>query len=151
MRALNERQLADRAVDRQAAHFDSTAGAGVSFSRRLCVTGAVADMVFGSERAAGEAHHEKAGRILLGGAGDRRGGGGEEELLQVYLVYGNAVVAVMVVCSLAKLGADGDLAGETDHRDTNSVGYEVIDGVVDVARVDRDKGAVYDQYFARSM
>lgn len=93
-------------------------------------------MVFGGEGAAGEAHHEQAGGILLGRAGDGRSGGGEEELLQVHLVYGDAVVTVVVVRPLAELGADGDLAGEADDGDADPVGYEVFDGVVYVAGVD---------------
>ena len=151
VRTLNERELADRTVDRQPAHLDSAARTGISFSCGLRVTGAVANVVFGGERTAGEAHHEQAGSVLLGGAGDGRSGGGEEELLQVHLVYGDAVVAVVVVCSLAELGADGDLAGEADDGDADSVGYQVVDSVMDVARVDRDEGPVDYQYFARGM
>lgn len=45
------------------------------------MAGAVADVVFGRERATGEAHHEQAGGVLFGRAGDGRGGGGKEELL----------------------------------------------------------------------
>lgn len=136
VRALDERQLADRTVDRQPAHFDSAARTGVPLARGLRVAGAEADMVFRSKRAAGKAHHEQAGGVLLGRAGDGRSGGGKEELLEVHLVYGDAVVAVVVVRPLAKLAADGDLAGEANYRDADAVGYQVIDGVMYVARID---------------
>lgn len=69
----------------------------------------------------------------------------------MHLVDGDAVVAVVVICSFAEFGADGDLAGKTDNGDADSIGDEVVNGVVDVARIYRDESTVDYQDFARGM
>jgi hypothetical protein len=67
----------------------------------------------------------------------------------VLVVQDDGVGAVVAaVGAAAELGADGDLGGQADDGDADAVGYERGYGVVNVARVGREEGAVDYEDFA---
>lgn len=173
VRRENQREAAGGALRGQTADFGPAPRAQVALTAGVVVACAEADGVLLAEpwlglllaldsrlaaaaardslgfRPRGKAHHQQAGAALLGL--ERRGWrcAGEKELAEVLLVPHDRVAGgVAAVGARAELGADGDLCGEADHGDAYAVLDEVVDGVVDVAGVAGEEGAVYYEDFA---
>jgi len=117
------------------------------------VTGAEAQTLAVAERGARwEAHHQEAGLRVRDRPRHGRRGQGEDELAEVLLVQRHAVRAVVAgVGAGAELGADGHLGREADHRHADAVRDERRDGVVDIARVAGQQGAVNNKNLARAV